>query len=67
MIPVPVLLAIKGLDVTGAVSVILIAQLLVAAVIDALGWMGQEKVPMGLRQYVGLALMLGGVALFKFR
>ena len=49
------------------VSVILIAQLLVAAVIDALGWMGQEKVPMGLRQYVGLALMLGGVALFKFR
>ena len=56
-----------GLVVTVAVSVILIAQLLVAAVIDALGWMGQEKVPMGLRQYVGLALMLGGVALFKFR
>ena len=54
-----------GLVIT--VSVILIAQLLVAAVIDALGWMGQEKVPMGLWQYVGLALMLGGVALFKFR
>ena len=35
--------------------------------IDAFGWMGQEKVPMGVRQYVGLALMLGGVALFKFR
>ena len=67
VITVTVMLAIKGLDVTVAVSVILIAQLLVAAVIDALGWMGQEKVPMGLRQYVGLALMLGGVALFKFR
>ena len=52
---------------TVAVSAILIAQLLVAAVIDAFGWMGQEKVPMGLWQYVGLALMLGGVALFKFR
>ena len=25
--------------------------------IDAFGWMGQEKVPMGVRQYVGLALM----------
>ena len=67
VITVTVMLAIKGLDVTVAVSAILIAQLLVAAVIDALGWMGQEKVPMGLRQYVGLALMLGGVALFKFR
>ena len=67
VITATVILTIKGLDVTVAVSVILIAQLLVAAVIDALGWMGQEKVPMGLRQYVGLALMLGGVALFKFR
>ena len=67
VITVTVMLAIKGLNVTVAVSVILIAQLLVAAVIDALGWMGQEKVPMGLWQYVGLALMLGGVALFKFR
>ena len=67
VITVTVMLAIKGLNVTVAVSVILIAQLLVAAVIDAFGWMGQEKVPMGLWQYVGLALMLGGVALFKFR
>lgn len=67
VITVTLMLAIKGLNVTVAVSVILIAQLLVAAVIDAFGWMGQEKVPMGLWQYVGLALMLGGVALFKFR
>ena len=48
-------------------SIQVILKLLVAAVIDAFGWMGQEKVPMGLWQYVGLALMLGGVALFKFR
>ena len=38
VITVTVMLAIKGLNVTVAVSVILIAQLLVAAVIDALGW-----------------------------
>ncbi len=67
VIPVTVMLSIKGLNATVAISAILIAQLLVAAVIDAFGWMGQEKVAMGLKQYVGLALMLGGVVLFKLR
>ncbi len=67
VITVTVMLSIKGLNATVAISAILIAQLLVAAVIDAFGWMGQEKVAMGLKQYVGLALMLGGVVLFKLR
>ena len=52
---------------TVAVSAILISQLLVAALIDAFGWMGQEKVAMGVKQFLGLALMLGGVVLFKLR
>lgn len=67
VITVTVMLSIKGLDVTVAISAILIAQLLVAALIDGLGWMGQEKVPMGWKQYVGVALMLGGVVLMKFK
>lgn len=67
VITVTVMLAIKGLDVTVAVSAILISQLLVAALIDAFGWMGQEKVAMGVKQFLGLALMLGGVVLFKLR
>jgi len=62
-----VMLSIKGLSPTVAISVILISQLLVAACIDAFGWMGQEKVAMGLRQFIGLAVMLGGVVLFKWR
>ena len=58
----------RGYLLGGALGlVITVTVMLVAAVIDAFGWMGQEKVPMGLWQYVGLALMLGGVALFKFR
>ena len=67
VITVTVMLSIKGLDATVAISTILIAQLLVAALIDALGWMGQEKVTFGVKQYLGVALMLGGVVLFKLK
>lgn len=67
VITVTVMLSIKGLSPTVAIATILIAQLLVAAAIDHFGWMGQEKAPMGIRQWIGLGLMLGGVALFKLR
>ena len=67
VITVTVMLSIRGLNATVAISAILIAQLLVAALIDAFGWMGQARVAMGLRQYIGLALMLGGVVLFKLK
>lgn len=67
VITVTVMLAIKGMNATVAISTILIAQLLVAALIDGFGWMGQEKVAFGWRQIAGVALMLGGVMLFKWR
>ena len=67
VITVTVMLSIKGLDATVAISTILIAQLLVAALIDGLGWMGQEKLHMDVKQFIALGLMLGGVVLFKWR
>ncbi|MDD3410530.1 MAG: DMT family transporter [Eubacteriales bacterium] len=67
VITVTVMLSIKGLDATVAISTILISQLIVAALIDAFGWLGQEKVAMDWRQYVGVALMLSGVILFKLK
>ena len=67
IITVTVMLSIKGLDVTVAISAILIAQLLVAALIDGFGWLGQEKLPMCWKHYVGVALMLGGVVLMKLK
>lgn len=67
VITVTVMLSIKGLHPTVAISTILIAQLLVAALIEAMGWMEQEKIAMGVKQFIGLALMLGGVVLFKLR
>ncbi len=67
VITVTVMLSIGSLSPTVAISTILIAQLLVAALIDGFGWMGQEKISMNAKQFVGLALMLGGVVLFKWK
>ena len=67
VITVTVMLSIKGLNPAVAISTILIAQLLVAAAIEYFGWMGQEKAAFALKQWLGLALMLGGVVLFKWK
>lgn len=67
VITVTVMLGMGKTSPAVAVSVILIAQLLVAALIDAFGVMGTEKVPFLWNKYVGLALMIGGVLLFKWK
>ena len=66
VITVTVMLGIKNLSPTVAISVILVSQLLVAALIDAFGLMESEKIAFGWTKYAGLALMIGGVLLFKF-
>lgn len=66
-ITVFVMLAMKNQSPTVAVSVILIAQLLVAALIDAFGWMSTEKISFHWTKFLGLALMIGGVILFKMK
>lgn len=65
VITVTVMLGIKSLSPTVSISIILISQLLVAALIDAFGLMGSEKAPFGPAKYAGLALMICGVLLFK--
>ncbi len=67
IITVTVMLSVKGLGPTAAVSVILITQLLTAALIDAFGLLGSEKLPFGWNKYVGLGLMAGGMLLFKWK
>ena len=67
VITLTVMLGIKSLGTTLAISIILISQLLIAAVIDAFGIMGSEKVAFGWSKYVGLALMTGGMLLFKYK
>ena len=67
VITVTVMLGIRDLSPTVSISVILISQLLVAALIDAFGLMDSEKAPFGWGKFVGLGLMLGGVVLFKWK
>ena len=67
IITVTVMLGIKNLSPTVSISVILISQLLVAAVIDYFGLMGSEKMAFGWTKFLGLGLMIGGVVLFKVK
>ncbi len=67
VITLTVMLGIKSLGTTAAISLILVSQLLIAAVIDAFGLMGSEKLAFGWNKYVGLAVMCGGMLLFKCR
>lgn len=67
VITITVMLAIGNLSPTYAISIILISQLLVAAMIDAFALFGSEHIPFGWTKYIGIALMIGGVILFKWR
>lgn len=66
LITATVMVAMKQLNPAYAVTVILISQLFVAALIDALGIFEVEKTPFTWNKYVGLAVMIAGVILFKF-
>lgn len=65
VITVTVMLGMGKLTPASAVSIILVTQLLTAAVIDAFGIMGTEKVPFTWNKYAGLAVMIAGILLFK--
>lgn len=67
IITVTVMLSIKGLSPTVAISTILLSQLTVAALIDAFGWLGSEKLPFTWQKYVGVALMVAGVLMMKWK
>lgn len=67
VITLTVMFGIKSLGTTVAISVILIAQLTAAALIDAFGLMGSEKVAFDWTKYLGLGLMIAGTVLFKIK
>nr|WP_216671434.1 DMT family transporter [Saccharibacillus qingshengii] len=57
--------AIQTIGVTFTISALLIAQLCVTFLIDTFGWFGRPKSKMGAPQFIGLALMIGGVLVMK--
>ncbi len=67
VITLTVMLSVKNLSPVVAISTILIAQLFCAAIIDAFGLMGSEKIGFTWNKYLGLAAMIGGVILLKWK
>lgn len=66
LITYTVILSIKGLSPTVAISSILIAQLLSAALIDAFGLFDTKKVAISTNEIVGISVMLLGIVIFKY-
>lgn len=62
-----VMVSIKSLGTTVGIGTILVAQLLAAALIDAFGLFGSEKVPFSLHEILGIVIMIAGIVLFKWK
>lgn len=62
-----VMISIKSLGTTVGIGTILVAQLLAAALIDAFGLFGSEKVPFSLHEILGIVIMVAGIVLFKWK
>ena len=61
---------IKGMEMLGparAVMLIVIAQLIVAYVIELLGLFGTEKQPLEWRKVIGMGIAIAGVVIFKWK
>lgn len=61
---------IKSMEMLGpakAVMLIVIAQLIVAYVIELFGWFGAEKQPLEWRKVMGMVIAIAGVVIFKWK
>ena len=61
---------IRSMDMLGparAVMLIVIAQLIVAYVIELLGWFGVEKQPWEWRKGIGMLVAIVGIVIFKWK
>lgn len=62
-----VITGISSLGATYSISIILIAQLTAAALIDAFGLFDSKKITFGLNEFIGVAIMIIGIIVFKWR
>ena len=61
---------IKSMALLGparAVMLIVIAQLIIAYVIELLGWFGIEKQPLEWRKVIGMLIAIAGIVIFKWK
>ena len=60
---------IRSMEMLGparAVMLIVVAQLLVAYIIELFGWFGVEKQPLEWRKAIGMAIAIVGIIIFKW-
>lgn len=62
-----VMMGIKSLGPTCSISIILIAQLTAAALIDAFGLFDTSKLAFGTTKIIGFLIMLAGIIIFKWK
>lgn len=62
-----VIVSMNQMGPAKSVMLIVIAQLLSAYLIEILGWFGVEKQPLEVRKLIGLALMILGIVIFKWK
>ncbi|MBU5454285.1 DMT family transporter [Caproiciproducens sp. MSJ-32] len=62
-----VMKSIASMGATIGIGTILTAQLLSAAIIDAMGLFETEKVAFSLNEFIGVALMIAGIIVFKLK
>lgn len=67
VITLTVMLSIKSLGTTIGIGTILISQLAAAAIINAFGLFGSEKISFSLHQFIGLAFMVIGIIILKWK
>ncbi|ANS74360.1 hypothetical protein AWM70_07000 [Paenibacillus yonginensis] len=57
--------ALKRLEPTFSISIVMTSQLGFALLWDSMGWLGLEKVPFRLSQLVGVLVIIAGIVVFK--
>lgn len=62
-----VIKSMESLGPARAVMLIVVAQLLVAYIIELFGWFGTEKQPWEWRKAIGMAVAIAGIIIFKWK
>jgi transporter family-2 protein len=62
-----VMQGIKSLGPTCSISIILVAQLIAAAIIDAFGLFDSPQIKFGMTKIIGVVVMIVGILIFKYK
>ncbi len=67
VIIITVMMGIKALGPTCSITIILVAQLTAAALIDAFGLFDSTKLTFGTTKIIGVVVMIAGILIFKWK